>query len=421
MKLKNILIAGALALASIGTASAVTTTIVITGSSAYRVPVVTAIQNLMSGSSGGTTGFTVGYTGTATTPEGSNAQIYKGTIAGNDVIIKTSWSGSAAGIQTVAATSPTKTVGVFTDGVSTAAYPGTSGITDPRNGVNQVRPDVAMADNTQSSTLFNGTSNGVTYGQLVTAAFPAVGTASTKVGVVPFVWCVSKSAPAQFDNMTAQAAQYIYTSVGYTLGSFLTGNNADEAYAVYGAGRDPDSGTRIVAFAETGIGATANTGIKQFKIDASGGAITSIALTTATTINGVAVPAGSNGEASGGTLAGLMNNTGPSALTPGNILATDGFFVTYLGQGVGNSDNLVAPARIIKYNGVAYSSQAVIEGAYTFWGYERISYRSGTTGVVKTVADKIADQIYTTTATIKQTAMLCTRQIDGGLVTSTLF
>jgi len=402
--LKTTIAAGVLAVAA-HTASA-QTTIVLTGSSAYRGATVSAIKNLLGAT------YSVGYIGTDESK--ANAHIYKGTIGGNAVIVKCSWSGSAAGVQTVAATTPTKTVGVFADSVTPAPTTGistTTGLTDPRTGATQVRPDIAMSDTFQGATLWNGTYLGVAYAGLVEATPATVG-APNVVGVVPFKWVASNSAPAGL-NMTPAFANSIYTTVGAAPLALLTGNLADETTAVYGAGRDPDSGTRITAFAETGIGA--NTGVQQFQPTASGGAITSVALYAATTINGVPVAAGNSGESSGGTLAGLIGNTGPAAGPYGG-----GFMVTYLSTGDA-ATAITAGAHEMSYNGVTYSTGAVNEGQYTFWGYEHMLYRSGTTGVVKSTADAIADNIYTTTATIKITSMKVARSTDGGTIGATYF
>src|SRR4051812_25586211 len=66
----------------------------ITGSTAYRGATHTAITHIFAA------GFTYGYTGA--TLSGAGQAIFTGTVGGNPVIIKTSWSGSTGGVQTVA-------------------------------------------------------------------------------------------------------------------------------------------------------------------------------------------------------------------------------------------------------------------------------------------------------------------------------
>ena len=73
------------------------------------------------------------------------------------------------------------------------------------------------------------------------------------------------------------------------------------------------------------------------------------------------------------------------------------------------------------YNGVDYSEAKVIEGQYTLWSYERLLYRSGTSGVVKSCADAIATKIYDAVSTLNLFDMQVSRPTDAGLVTATYF
>ena len=94
MKAPKIIFAGLLALSMAGVAQA-QTVIHITGSTAFRNAAVSAITNILQ------PGFTFGYSGTSFT--GANQAIFTGKAITNDisVIIKTSWSGAAGGVQTV--------------------------------------------------------------------------------------------------------------------------------------------------------------------------------------------------------------------------------------------------------------------------------------------------------------------------------
>ena len=77
----------------------------------------------------------------------------------------------------------------------------------------------------------------------------------------------------------------------------------------------------------------------------------------------------------------------------GSFAAVGGYYVTYLGL----SDAYTAEhggATDLTYNGVAYSTNAVQEGQYTFWGYEHLDYTQGYTAPGKTVADLIANKLY---------------------------
>jgi hypothetical protein len=407
MKFKNLLLAS-LAIFGITSLAQAQQTVVITGSSAYRTSVDAALLGL---------GFNATTQISGKTSATGNAATYtasSGTY--NGWTVKTSWSGSAAGIQTVAATSPTKTVGVFADGV-------TGNQSDPRalstGNATQVRPDIAFADNAQSSTKFNGSFLGTTYTSLTKASVTVNSTTTQPpVGVVGFVFALSKSASTTYAmgndtiNMTSQAAQNIW-SLGYGPLAMLTGNSSDRTTTLVAAGRDPDSGTRIVTLAETGIGASST--IQQYLPVAPSGNMTSLALYPAATINGVPVPEGESGESSGSGLASLMGNLGPVAgISPsGNA----GMLVGYLSSG--DAATITGGVRCL-YNGVAYSTANIQEGKYTLWGYEYCFYRPdiSTSGSPnkKSFADALATRIYTTDASIRIPTMQVGRSVDGGTV-----
>ena len=308
-------------LAGVFTASA-QTTIVMTGSTAFRSQTHAGILAAMDAAPAPQFKFTGGTLGSA------NAAVFVGNCLGNPVIIKCSWSGSSGGIQTTSATAPALTVGTL-DTTGVAVSPGTSGATDPRNPkINPLRPDIAMGDSTQSSTPFRGvvatnpspTPPGVTGNTYVTlldatinstSANPnAVHGAPSAVGIVPFRWVVSKSGPAGL-NMTNQFAQALYNTVGAAPLALLTGLAADEGTTVYATGRDPDSGTRVIVLAEARVA----TPVVQNTITAAAGAMTNVVLSSALNnppgLNGYAIAAGDNGESSGGTLATRLGNTGP--------------------------------------------------------------------------------------------------------------
>jgi hypothetical protein len=75
-------------------------------------------------------------------------------------------------------------------------------------------------------------------------------------------------------------------------------------------------------------------------------------------------------------------------------------------------------AKELTYNGVLYSLDNVKNGLYTFWCYEHLMYKKTLTGVKKTVADTLANQIDTVDAPIKRSDMRVSREADGGLVTT---
>jgi len=399
MKMLKIALASLIALAFAGVASA-QTTVRITGSTAFRAATVTAIQNLLN------TGYTYGYIGSSVT--GANQSTFVGTTkVGNvSVIIKCSWAGSVGGVQTIAQQSPVVTTTnpyiaeasalTATGAVLTA----TSAVLDsPANA------DIAMSDSFQGSTQFFGTG----YNTLI----------DTVVGVVPFVWTKGQHSDtavqavlANVTNMTPLAARAILT--GGAPISLLTGNAADSTIYVYPMGRDEDSGTRLVQFAECGFGIFGSP--IQYEPTVASGAITAIAPYHAQTILGISYPTGHSGYSSGGTLATTLNTAVASAARD----AFSGKFALIAFFGVNDANGVNGGNNNLTYNGVAYSADNVREGRYTYWGYEHLMYRSTLTGNAKTVADQLANQIKNTDASVSGvllSTMHVSRVTEGAVIT----
>lgn len=407
MKLSKLIAGSILVLAVAGSAQAATMRI--TGSTAFRSNTSTAIQNIFDA---GTCTFAYldNSSGTATISN-SSAAIFKGNVNGVATTIKSHWTGSEGGMQTVAG-SPNFTVTYFDDATVTLPAPGnklpsTTTLTDASV------PDVAMTDVFQASSRFRGNVNGVNY-QLLnknkkTAGLPA----GQIVGVVQFKFVGSNSTPASLTNITSQNARNLFTN-GHMALALFTGNNADEGWTVYGAGRDIDSGTRLTTLAEIGLGGLAI--VKQYEPLKGGARATTCCgaldappytLEPAAIINGIPEPLGDGGYSGGGDLSNAIANT-----TSGNTS-----FVTYLG--LGDATTAISNgAHELTYNGIPYSQTAVQEGQYTFWGYEHLYYRDSTAASVRTVADKLALQIFNTDAPAPHyNDMRVSRVTDGGVVT----
>jgi len=352
--LRNLL-AITVALIMIGTVSA-QTRIYITGSTAFRTATVTEINNFL----GITPNAWDGNSSGVTSSTNANAQIWNtGTY-----IVKSSWSGSSGGIQTVAG-APRFNVRFLAD-IGTNGVVAGGNNSDPRGSSSTNAeahvPDIAMSDVFQGGSPFNGTVNGVAYAALT----------DNQVGIVTFRWTASNGFSGT--NMTPQIAQYLYTNVGVAPLSLWTGASADASKVVYAGGRDPDSGTRGTTFAESGIGIF--TGVQQWQpINVSGGVIGDIQLYPAETVNGITYPQGDGGESSGSSLRAFLNNT-LSATAAGEYNgASTGYLIAYLGVSDSNSAiGASIPAVGLTYNGIAFSQTAVEQGQYTFWGYEHLDY-----------------------------------------------
>jgi hypothetical protein len=406
------------------------TKVYITGSTAYRSAVHTAILHIYDTTP---TPVSFGYTGTSF--GGASQAIFEGTIGGVSTNIYTSWSGSEAGIQTVADPNPATTVNFLPDSTTVSPSPGSGSAptgTDPH------KPLVAMSDTFQSTSQFNSTFNGVTYNALLEADGTSSGHGSP-VGVVAFKWCAS--AGASFANITSQLCRSLYNAGKLPLALF-TGSSADETSVVIALGRNPDSGTRLTAFAESGIGALS--GVKQFEpLDSAAAQVTSPSSTItkfvnwpAETINGVPVSTFNSGYSSGGNLSKAMRAVTSDPVTIQIGAGTKSYaasIVTRVGY-LGTSDadpNLLSgsgPAlgTELSYNGVSLGNvngdyntvTALTEGKYTFWGFEHLLYNSGIDTTVKGVADKLATQLHDTDAVVKLSSMKVTRATDGANVTA---
>ena len=405
MKAPKILIAGLLALSTAGVAQA-QTVIHITGSTAFRSAVHTAITHMM-------TNFTYGYSGTSFT--GASQAIFKGTAVTTNgtqipVIIKTSWSGSLAGIETVSQAYPS-TVSTFLTNTTPTSAGGTPSA--PANYDPPVQPEVCMNDGFQYD-----------------SQYPLPALTETSVGAVSFTFVKNEAgltnthAAAGLTNMTPLLAQALWEN-GYLPLSMWTGNTNDLNTLVYAIGRDPDSGTRKTAFLETGIQTFISAPpvysdvIQYAPTNGSGqlvgpnaGPIASQGFWPPESIDNLSFPEGDGGYNSGGQLATALSAASPY------------IYVSYLGL----SDDATLTGNIglganLSYNGVAYSHAAAENGQYTYWTYEFLGYLPSyisTIANAQTVADTLAHQIATENLTgvgESLTSMNVSRQQEGGIVT----
>jgi hypothetical protein len=207
--------------------------------------------------------------------------------------------------------------------------------------------------------------------------------------------------PAPITNINTQQAQALWGAGTASLAQF-TGNAADASTLVYATGRDPDSGTRLTAFAEAGIGANAT--VTQYRPTVASGVITALNPYPQQVVNGITFTEGNGGESSGGTLSGYFGN-----------VSTPGLIVSYVGSG--DAPGAVNNGAVqLTYNGVPYSLDGIKEGRYTFWCYQHVMYQPTISAAKKTVADLMADKIRTVTAPIKLSEMKCSRATDGAVV-----
>ena len=364
----------------------------ITGSTAFRAQTHTAITNILD------PGFVYAYIGTSAS--GAGKAIYSGTLTANSqpVIIKTSWSGSTLGMKAVSQ-------GVSTNYLPDTATMSTSGTgSTPDSGFDVVaQPDAGMADSFQNATKF--TTPTLTFQQ---------------VGILPFVWLANDgSGAAGITNMTPALAQPLYGNGSLPL-SFWTGAAADSTKLVYAFGRDEGSGTRTVAFAESGIGS--NAVVTQYKLNNGiTAASNTVAITTAipypaTSVTGLGTSiVGNGGESGSSAVANAMQATSLAVSVNGGP-AAQAYFVAYVGQSDASAA-VTNGATELTWNGVPFSLDNIKNGKYTFWSYQHVTYKSDIGAGKKAIADALAARILNFDSPILISDMKVVRTADGGTVT----
>lgn len=375
MKIKSILVASvAMAFA----VSAQATTLVITGATAFRAAANTTIKAAYPTAK------------VAFTTDGGVTSIDKATLAVFDdsantgVVILTSFNGSVEGVKALD-NDESLTV------LDTTKFTNTGTVGTPMSFASSGKTTTAKA-NLAFSDVFQGSTphNVTTLGDDV-------------VGVVPFVWVTNSVGLNKITNMTSQLARQ---TLGYqSLLSMFTNNAADSGVNVYAIGRDSGSGTRMNTLAE--IKYPAATVVQQYQPTIVSGTVTGLAIWPAST--GVAI--GDGGYTSGGKIADALK-------VPISVANTA--LVGYVGTTDANTVKAaIGNAAQLTYNGVAYSENAVYNGAYTFWGYEHLlTSANGLSTEQQAIKDTIVSSIpgNLSTAGLPADSMLVGRIADGDTV-----
>ena len=373
----------ALAAISIGSASA--EIVYVTGSTAFRSAANGALNTYAT-----THGGAIIAADNSTLGSAGNL-ILSYTNGGGTNYINVHWSGSEAGIQSCAG--PTTGSNAQTIGFLPNSYTGTNTAYSSQNTNYQVA-DLTFSDTFQSSSSFaQGKFNGVNYSALTGAT---TGAGNGIVGVVTFTWVASAGAP--ITNVTANGAKNLLAQGGVSQALF-TGNSADQTAAGYFlVGRNVDSGTRLTTLAESGYGI--KTGVVQYQVDSTN----MIEPYPTQTIDGIVASTGNGGYSSGGTLCGYMTNHYASNLTNDTTGDTSEYSTNYLigYAGVSDANGKVSGGLVeLAYNGVAFSTNAVAQGQYTFWGYEHLYIGAAADSTAIALANAVGSSVYSsTTATL---------------------
>jgi hypothetical protein len=468
--LKHLLLTSALAAGLTGSAFANTTVIVhIVGAPAFRQPVNDSIETVVE-SFGSTAGLTatsatgiipaVGSRTTGSSIEGAkqNQWLIPNFSSGIDLEINASFTGSTAGVESVASQGVQQKF--ITDADATAAD-----VTTPVNAsaTVAVTPDVnwiTASDTFQASTLFNGTqkfyglaSHGSPFTYTYQTLNSDTGNSGNPPGVEVYHWVASPNAPADFTNITTEQAAALYTQGSLPL-SYFTGNSADTE-TVYALSRDPGSGARTITLAEIGVQPpgtnayiqtyvptiTGSTGTLDDEGSIVGGTITTEGQQAGQAIpsTGIYEPAGDAGFASFGTSlnGGSTADSSTSSQNIGLLQAitatppSNTIFVTYLDNddtnealavSTGDGGHYTPPstggsAKLLTFNGVAASlsrgtDPVVANGEYTFWSYESFLSPAGQSSTALSFETLVEAQ-FPTFAALPATSLNVSRSGDG--------
>jgi len=240
---------------------------------------------------------------------------------------------------------------------------------------------------------------------------------------VNFAFVAATNFPAT--NITAVIARELF-SVGHCPLSQITGAAADVTNTVYVTGRDIDSGTRALVFAETGFGVLSQA--NQFLYDKTTGGIFQTGQGT-NLFNGVAFSVGNGGYFSGGDLCVAVGQSATNSGVIGTATATNAWAPaqtnggrTYLvgyagtkdiigkGKTVALSYNGVAPYSTTAYPGFQTSQNVLANGSYSLWSVEHLYYNPGNTPK-GTSLNNILDLVSTVGSALRATS---TQKLGAG-------
>ncbi len=294
-------------------------------------------------------------------PAGCNYMLFHGFITNVETYVSCLWSGSEAGIASVAGNSVDNApYGPLAGAPATflkadGTVPYGNNTANPSSGELESGPraaDLSMAD-TSSAVSMSSSFTLHNFG---------------KVGIVPFTWAkgIQSTPLPAWNRITNITDPQIRVLLGFPQpAAFLTGNPADTNY-VYPVGRNKGSGTRVNCLASSGYGVT--TPVVQFAV---GGIPFNNTLTL--------VEVDNNGYESGGDVAKSLSVDGSQAQPDPNFGGTGWLAIGYLGTSDAQSASLTT-ANWLTLNGVMESDGAIEEGQYSYWGNEHLYGANGISG-----------------------------------------
>ena len=441
MKKSQLLIAAVLAAGTMASASA-QTVINITGATAFREAahrgIIASISNCV-----------YGYQSTNIYNAGRG--IFKGDIDVNGtttpVIVRTSWSGSVAGIRAVTTQSANYTVSYFDSSNSTLmnslSANGTASLSTAAVATTSTNK-ICFADNDQSNTPFT-----------------SVSLDGGNIGVIAFVPVINETTlvPEYTSITTLQLRKLMEggsVPLKFITGNYINGSNGtvSDGIKVYWTGRNTLSGTRAIYLSEMGVGASKP--VQQYRVEPTAtdntSAITALQLwPVENNNNGVDVwsataqtgnaTAGNGGYDSGGTTANMLQRAFSANVTIKN--AAGGTDATRTSNNTILCTVLSAQeavdiqnggGRLLAYNGVSINPDAYVaatatggitatdrekiaNGKYTLWSFENFYYRADQlneteVAMVALIETNVPTSIYGNG--VKTSDMKVGRSSDGG-------
>jgi hypothetical protein len=283
------------------------------------------------------------------------------------------------------------------------------------------KPSVLTSPAWQESSRYRkGKYNGVAY-KALSEIKPA---GKPGIAVQILGWSASSNFPTNGLVITDQTARKLLRD-GHAPLSYFTGNTNDATNGVWLVGRDIDAGVRLITLAEAGHGIT--TDVKQYRVNASNGVVTSLALESPWT-NGAGVPSalGNGGYPSTSSqLAAVTNRVSANLQVDGAASPYTG--TNYLIQYNGYAQSINPNVKTLAYNGVLPGYNAVSSGAYSLWAYEHIYLAPKVSATASNIAQFGADYISTLSSSAIRTAagegylniddLLIKRAVDAGVIT----
>ncbi|HEU6447312.1 MAG TPA: hypothetical protein VFV23_02600 [Verrucomicrobiae bacterium] len=393
MKITTKITAALIAMGIVSHAMATDPVVYLTGSTAFR----SIVESALASSAGGTNNGAVfdsapSYTTYGgSTAGGANYMVFHGTVGGQGVYINCAWSGSEAGI---ASACNTTLLNQDRDGNSVALAGSPATWIDVTKvtldgSVNSANPSPGiMESSSHGADLAQAdTSQAVSWTPYVAGTQTALNDYGTE-GIVTFTWAknVNTTPDASWASLTNVTLPQLAVELGhgYEFPAFFTGVSSQTNEYVYVVGRNKGSGTRMNALADTGYGTKKS--VTQFSIGEG--------IEVASTGSLLLDYENNNGYESGGGVATALGFDGSCHQQDPFFPQYAGWFaIGYLGCGDAITHGLTVANNWLACDGVQESNGSIEEGQYSFWGHEHLYGKYQIAGIQNTVGQAVFNAV----------------------------